>query len=542
MSLKYKDIIKKFGKIALMGAVTLGAVGGTIASNYSRNTVSVSATESVNEYVIINDTKVTQYPIYIFNKDEAYGFGGTSTYSYNLVKTYNSFSDINNITYSGGRYDNDFAGAYSSYGWSYTNDYKTVTSWGNVTISKVIQDTTAPALETQVFMTNVDSPMTLEYILKNAKFVDEVDGDIPLTSDMVTEDNYSANKNKVGKYTIKLSASDKAGNVGTGTIEVWVLDKTAPVINGTSVFTSNMSSPLTLESILSHITVTDNVDSGLTPTVVSNGFTDHENEKGEKIITLKATDTAGNESAIFTIKVNVVDDIKPTITGTNSYTTSYKTAIELSTIEAALTTSDNIDTGLKLEKIADNYTGNKSIPGKYTISYRTTDTAGNISETFNVTIEVNDKIPPVFYTNGKFIGITQANALSHQELVNVLIYMEGLYENETAEVQLLSLGGYSVNQVNAPGVYSLSYKVRTAEGESEVKTANIKVLGEEEAKENDKETITEERTSKLKEWFSNAWNKIKTFFVNVGKWIVRYIGFGWAWDEEGKFIPDWSNK
>ena len=561
--MKYKDIIKKFGKIALMGAVTLGAVGGTIASNYSRNTVSVSAASMIDNVITLNADHYDEdegiavsesydynYPIgeYIFKvfynssvvKDPAHTQIKVSTgagWELGAVSATNGPDSVDgNVAIYKRKANKTFTRLWvTAYGPEFPDGHAFTKV--DVTIPDV--DKTAPALETQVFMTNVDSPMTLEYILSQTKFVDEVDGDL---TPVVVTDNYTSNKNKLGKWTIEVKATDKAGNTGTGTIEVWVLDKTAPTINGTSVFTSNMSNPLTLESILSHITVTDNIDSGLTPTVVSNNFTEHEQEKGEKIITLKATDNSGNESAIFTIKVNVVDDIKPTIKGTNSYTTSYKTAIDLSTIEAALTITDNVDSGLTLEKIADNYTGNQSVPGTYTISYRTTDTAGNISETFNVTIEVNDKIPPVFYTNGKFIGISQANALSHQDLVNVLIYMEGLYADDTAEVQMLSFGGYEVGAVNSPGVYSLTYKVRTSAGESEVKEATIKVLGEEEVKENDEKVQTEERVNKVKDWFKNTWNKIKRFMSNLGKSIMKYVLFGWKWDKKGKYTPNWSNK
>ncbi len=418
---------------------------------------------------------------------------------------------------------------------AYGPEFPDAHAFTKVEITLPDTDKKAPALETKVFMTNVDNPVTIDYILSNTKFVDEVDGDL---APVLVTDNYTPNKNKLGKWTVDVKATDKAGNTGTGTIEVWVLDKTAPIINGTSVFTSNMSDPLTIEKILKFISVTDNVDTGLTPTIVSDGFTTHEQEKGEKIITLKATDSSGNESAIFTIKVNVVDDIKPTITGTNSYTTSYKNSIDLSTIEGALTINDNVDSGLTLEKIADNYTGNQSIPGTYTISYRTTDKSGNISETFNVTIEVTDKIPPVFYTNGKFIGISQANGLTHQELVNVLIYMEGLYANDTAEVNVLSFGGYEVGAVNLPGEYTLSYKVRTADGESEVKTATIKVLGEKQTEE-DPDADSKKDIEEVKTTFKNILKRIGNFFVNLGKWIVKYIGFGWAWDKSGKFTPNW---
>ena len=546
MSFKYKDIIKKFGKIALCSATILGSFGAVLTANAVSNKSTLVSAASKNGNVITLNAG---------DYDEDEGNANSESYDSNFpigeytIKIWYNSSVVSNPS-------EICINVNTGYGWALSGNNRPISVDGNVAtytqksdkpftriwvtafgpefpnahaftkveITLPETDTKAPALETQVFMTNVDSPMTAEYILSQTKFVDEVDGDL---TPVIVTDNYSSNKNKLGKWTIEVKATDKAGNTGTGTIEVWVLDKTAPTINGTSVFTSNMSSPLTLENILSHITVSDNVDSNLTPTVVSNGFTDHEQEKGEKIITLKATDNSGNESVIFTVKVNVVDDIKPTITGTSSYTTSYKNSIDLSTIESALTKTDNVDSSLTLEKIADNYTGNQSVPGTYTISYRTTDSSGNISETFNVTIEVNDKIPPVFYTNGKFIGITQANKLTQQDLVNLLIYMEGLYADETAEVNMLSFGGYEVGGVNAPGVYTLSYKVRTIEGESDVKTATIKVLGEEVDNKKDEEVKKENKVGK---WFKE---KIGDPLAKAWKYCKEHK---WTWFATGGVV------
>ncbi|MBQ7307813.1 MAG: hypothetical protein IJW82_04710 [Clostridia bacterium] len=33
-------------------------------------------------------------------------------------------------------------------------------------------------------------------------------------------------------------------------------------------------------------------------------------------------------------------------------------------------------------------------------------------------------------------------------------------------------------------------------------------------------------------------NNVSTFFINLGKGIVQYVAFGWAWDKTGKFVPN----
>lgn len=558
-----KSKLSKIGKIALMSAVAFGSVGGMLLTNSTQASAIYCSkwVQNGGSYII---EQGGQAPIHIFNYGaDDWGIWDAFNFAYNNDKTtpigkYTiSFEPDTNIV-NGGigvvlKYGNKVihSGKYTSTNKvSYTLDVNSsnVNQFLNISIDGTgtppangeeylylnnfrweLSDVMAPALETQVFFTNVDSPMSLEYILSQVKFVDEVDGDI---TPVVVQDNYSSNKNRVGKWTIQVKATDKAGNTGTGTIEVRVQDKTAPIISGKTTYTSNMSSPITREYIESQLSVSDNVDSNVSLTLVSDGFTGKENVSGNKTIVYRATDSAGNTSKDYTITINCVDDIKPTITGESNYTTSYKVALDINNIKSALTLKDNLTTNLSLEEVSNNYRGNESIPGTYHIVYRTTDGVGNISDPFTITIVVDDKIPPVFYTSGLFIGISQANTLTHEEIIDVLLNMEEIFNGSTS-VALLDLGGYDVAGVNSPGVYTLSYRLVAEDGvESEVKTATINVLGEEEIKENDEKVQIEQRVK-------NLWGKIGDFINNLWKWIVKYLGFGFIWDKENKYNPNW---
>jgi len=575
--MNFKNIAKKWGKIAMCGVTLLGATGGMLAANNITNNVMVAkAASSITTYTLVDSsgkaigdkglttegnlyyakftvseydsnycvnyqvsekTTITQgqsFELNVTNENFTGDNPGHFWYIYSTSSQFFEFADY----FASVKWDTGGSPLYGSgnfYDWLNGTQYSSLanqmmmvgrpynTSY-SLSAAVVNLDDKAPALETQVFLSNVDNPISLEYILSQVKFVDEVDGNMTVTASDVTSDNYSSNKNKVGKWQIVVSKTDKAGNTGTGTIEVWVQDKTGPIITGQSTFTSNMSSPLTEAYIRSQLTATDNVDGNVEIQLVKDNFTGNEHVVGSKTIIYRATDAEGNVSADYTITVTCVDNIKPTITGESNYTTGYKNVINESIIKGALTLDDNLTSNLTLEEISNNYRGNESIPGTYQIKYRTTDAVGNISEVFTVTITVTDEIPPVFYVSGKFIGISQANTLTHQELVNLLIYMEGLIEEEGAAVNLLSFGGYETEAVNAPGVYTLSYRTRTADGvESEVKTATIKVLGEVDEEENPTD-VEEEK----EQWYKTAWNWVKEhatyFYIGLGIVFVAIIG------------------
>lgn len=554
-----KNSIGKIGKVALCGAIALSGISSVIGYNSYNNFDIVKAYEkNDNVYTLhaedydedegttwseeINGTFPVGFYTAVVNykSDVKIGDVGPLYVDYDMkqMKANKVSANGNSVTFNfelkepASKLDFFDSGVKYSNGSIY-GDY----CFDTIVLTTPSLDTMAPALETQVFLTDVDSPMSLEYILSQVKFVDEVDGDI---EEVVVSDNYSSNMNKVGKWTIEVKATDNAGNTGTGTIQVWVQDKTSPIINGKTTYISNMSSPITREYIESQLSVSDNVDENVELILVSDNFTGKENIVGEKTLVYRATDSAGNTSIDYTIIVNCVDDIKPTIIGESNYTTSYKVAIDVNTIKSSLTLNDNISSNLELELVSDNYTGNQSIPGTYFIKYRTTDTAGNISDVFTITIVVNDKIPPVFYTSGLFIGVSQAETLSHQEIVNLLLAMNGL-ENSNMGVSLLSLDGYEVDSINSPMSYSIRYQLVNEDGTNygEELTATINVLGEEEVKENDTEVQVEQRVNKIKEFFKEVWNGIK----NIGEFFVKLfktIAFGWLWDKDGKFDPKWT--
>ena len=114
----------------------------------------------------------------------------------------------------------------------------------------------------------------------------------------------TVDESTIGEYTITYSATDSAGNTGTATRTVNVVDTTAPVI---TIIGDN---PVTVEQGSSYVEAGAIADGG--ETVTTSGTVD-ESTIGEYTITYSATDSAGN-TGTATRTVNVVDITAPVIT------------------------------------------------------------------------------------------------------------------------------------------------------------------------------------------------------------------------------------
>ena len=122
----------------------------------------------------------------------------------------------------------------------------------------------------------------------------------------------SVDTNTVGSYTITYTATDSAGNIGTATRTVNVVDTTDPVITITG------DNPATVELGTAYTdagaTATDLDD--VTVTSTSNVDTD---TVGTYSVVYTATDASGNSSTASRT-VNVVDTTSPIINSPSSFT------------------------------------------------------------------------------------------------------------------------------------------------------------------------------------------------------------------------------
>mgnify|MGYP001257350508 CR=1 FL=1 len=119
--------------------------------------------------------------------------------------------------------------------------------------------------------------------------------------------------NTVGTYIITYTATDSAGNIGTATRTVNVVDTIAPVVTliGAATVTVELGDTYTELGAIAN-------DATGTVTVVTTGTVDTDTI-GSYIVTYTSTDASGNVG-IISRTVNVVDTTAPTINSPSTFT------------------------------------------------------------------------------------------------------------------------------------------------------------------------------------------------------------------------------
>lgn len=186
-----------------------------------------------------------------------------------------------------------------------------------VKISTNFVDTEEPVVTSSKYSISLpvktSTRLTKEYLLnqKVFKVTDDTDGDI---TDRLVIKSGNINYDKTGTYPLLLSWTDNAGNESTLTFNVLIGDFEKPTY---SVKQSTMyvecPNKLSVADLLNNVTFSDNYDTNITKTIVTNNYNQNTN-CGTYSVTIRGTDTSGNYTDA-TFNVCVRDTIAPTITG-----------------------------------------------------------------------------------------------------------------------------------------------------------------------------------------------------------------------------------
>src|SRR5947199_6957972 len=193
-----------------------------------------------------------------------------------------------------------------------------------------------------------------------------------------------------GTYTLTYSATDAAGNTGSATRTVHVVDATAPVV------TLNGTSPMRSEERRVGIdlgaTASDARDASVSATTPS-GSVDP-NTPGTYTLTYIASDAAGT-TGTSTLSLHDALPISPVVTlnGTSPMTVE----CHASFIDLGATASDACDASVSATTPSGSVDPNT--PGTYTLTYSATDAAGNTGSATR-TVHVVDATAPVVTLNG----------------------------------------------------------------------------------------------------------------------------------------------
>lgn len=367
---------------------------------------------------------------------------------------------------------------------------------------------------------NVESPITADEVKSLLKVVDEVDGD--LTDRIVVEsDEYSENNRILGIYPIIFSCTDNSGNKASITINVQVVDVTLPVIEGPEIIETSISKPIKNNDLLSLYTASDNYDGNLSSQIAftkNNYDTADKTRTGTYEVILSVKDTSKNVQ-YKTVQVVIKDDIKPLISGPVEYIKNYNNPLSLADIMSKLLVNDNIDGDLssKLTIVEDNYSGNESKVGTYTVILNVTDNAGNTSNNFKIMIYVEDNEDPVFYINSIIISTHAFESLTEENIENYLVQTSMINRYDNYNLEIVE-DDYKGNQ-RIPGTYKMVVRVKYSNGNEE--DINLAIY----VNDNEHDFVNEQLKDNLFDlsFFKVMWNSIVLFFKNTWNWFINSI-------------------
>jgi len=340
------------------------------------------------------------------------------------------------------------SGTVASAAGTYTLTYSATDSNGNsisATRTVVVSDSIAP-----VITLNGANPMTVEcgtgYSEPGATASDACDdAGVPVS---ISGSVPSAK----GSYTMTYTATDKKGNKATVTRTVIVSDTKAPVI------TLNGSNPMNVECGTGYVepgaTASDGCDGASIGVTISGTVP---SPKGTYTVTYTAIDGAGNKTTA-TRTVKVVDTTPPSISLVGFASTTVECGSGYTELGAlAIDTCDGA--------VAVTISGSvSSAKGTYTVTYKATDSSGNVA-TKTRTVIVQDTTPPVITLAGSNpMSISCGNG-----------YVEsGASANDSCDgVVAVTISG---TVLSAKGTYTVTYTAKDSSGNTSTASRTVNVV------------------------------------------------------------------
>ena len=303
-------------------------------------------------------------------------------------------------------------------------------------------DTTPP-----VVTINGTSPVTVEcggtYTDAGATATDSVDGSVAVTTDN------PVNPAVVNTYTVTYTARDSAGNPGTATRTVNVVDRTAPTLtlNGAALVTVECRGAYTEPGA----TATD-VCAGVLTSAISITGTVNTNIPADYTRTYTVLDPSNN-IATATRTVRVVDTAAPVITLNGA--ASVTVTCGQNYVEQGATATDACGGNLS-SSILVTGTVNTGVPGTYQRTYAVSDTAGNAATPVVRTVTVSDTTAPVITLNGAATVTVACGQIYNELSASALDSCAG---DLSASVSVTG----TVNTL-VPGTYTRTYTVSDPSG------------------------------------------------------------------------------
>lgn len=286
------------------------------------------------------------------------------------------------------------------------------------------------------------------------------------------QDNYDAtvtvtvsgtvNTAVLGAKSLTYNASDSAGNPALAvTRTVNVADTKAPTLalKGAASMAIAINGAFTDPGV----TATDSFDGNLAASVVVSGSV-NPSKTGSYVLTYRVSDHSGNSATPVTRTVSVGDNIAPVITRNGAAVVTVN--VGTGYVDAGATASDNYDPNVS---VTTSGSVNVNTLGTYTITYTAKDSSGNNATAVKRTVKVVDTTAPVVtLSGGATISLTEGDSFTDPGAQ--------VSDNHDANVSLVVTG--SVN-VNAPGVYTLTYVATDSSGNTSQVQRTVTVVAKE---------------------------------------------------------------
>ncbi len=335
-----------------------------------------------------------------------------------------------------------------------------------------------------------DNPMILtagsEFSDPGATAYDSMDGNL---TDSISVEG-SVDPSKIDTFSLIYSVSDNSGNEATEMREVIVTDTGAPEI--TLKGDKEMEIPMNGKYVEKGATATDQLEGDISDRIQTSGSV-NTSKPGSYEITYSVEDNSGNRATAVR-RVSVIDTVPPKI----ELKGDEHMVLDGGTFEdPGVLATDNADGDISDQVQVEGKV--KPEPGKYTLTYKVADAAGNQAESVTRTVEVKKQVqvkdkedttpPEINLSGGSPSTLEKGEDYTRPDATAV--------DNKDGDIsERIEVMG-SVD-TDTPGEYGLTYTVTDNAGNRAEKNLTVNVVDESQEKEEldidaGKEEMEEER-------------------------------------------------
>lgn len=304
---------------------------------------------------------------------------------------------------------------------------------------------------------NVDDNNDIDYYLQFLTAWDDIDGDISDSIYVIEYGDYSGAV--VGSYEVVVGVKDSENQESIFEFTAVVADMVSPILVAPNLEqTVNAEQTFNFTTYLASLVKSDNYydDDDITITIQSNEYTANKSIPGTYNVVLRVKDPSLNYTD-YTLEITVIDETPPQFTqGLTTLSKSINEEINTAQIIATQRAVDAVDGDVSdsITIVSNNYQGNETTPGNYTIVIKAVDAAGN-EATKTITVEVFSAPPGWYIADDGPIIIPAGSTLTFEQIRAVLILMGWIEEED--DLELVS-SNYFGNE-GTPGTYTLSLSV-----------------------------------------------------------------------------------